>query len=68
MERWIGRVALVTGASAGIGAAVCRELVKYGLTVVGCARNVQKIQTLAEEEEVKVSPGRLHAVKYVVIC
>lgn len=63
MERWNGRVALVTGASAGIGADICRALVKYGLTVVGCARNLQRIQELAEEEDIKLSPGRLHAVK-----
>uniref|UniRef100_A0A3B4F6E0 Dehydrogenase/reductase SDR family member 11 n=2 Tax=Pseudocrenilabrinae TaxID=318546 RepID=A0A3B4F6E0_9CICH len=40
MERWRGRVALVTGASAGIGAAVAVELVRLGMKVVGCARDV----------------------------
>ncbi|XP_022076829.2 dehydrogenase/reductase SDR family member 11-like [Acanthochromis polyacanthus] len=49
MDRWKGRVALVTGASVGIGAAVAKELVRCGMTVVGCARNVDKIQKLAEE-------------------
>ena len=44
MERWAGRVVLVTGASVGIGAAVCRALVKHGMKVVGCSRNVQQIQ------------------------
>ena len=44
MERWSGRVALVTGASVGIGAAVARALVQQGMRVVGCARNVDKIE------------------------
>ena len=46
MDRWKGRVALVTGASAGIGAAVAEELVQHGMKVVGCARNVEKIQVM----------------------
>ncbi|KAF7665677.1 hypothetical protein LDENG_00136550 [Lucifuga dentata] len=44
MERWRGRVALVTGASVGIGAAVVRALIKNGMRVVGCARSVDKIE------------------------
>ena len=44
MERWTGKVALVTGASAGIGAAISALLVKNGLKVIGCARNVAKIE------------------------
>lgn len=62
MERWIGRVALVTGASAGIGAAICKALVKEGLIVVGCAREVEKIQELADDIEAK-PPGKLHAIR-----
>ena len=46
MERWAGRVALVTGASAGIGAALVERLVKHGMKVVGCARNVERIQVV----------------------
>ncbi|XP_051814234.1 dehydrogenase/reductase SDR family member 11-like isoform X3 [Acanthochromis polyacanthus] len=49
MDRWKSRVALVTGASVGIGAAVAKELVRCGMTVVGCARNVDKIKELAAE-------------------
>ena len=44
MERWAGRVALVTGAYCGIGAAISEALVKHGLTVIGCARNKDRLQ------------------------
>lgn len=44
MERWSGRVVIVTGASSGIGAALVERLVKCGMKVVGCARHIQPIE------------------------
>jgi NADP+-dependent farnesol dehydrogenase len=51
MQRWAGRVAMVTGASSGIGAAVTKELVKKGLKVVGMARRVENIEVSSQNVE-----------------
>lgn len=43
-SRWVGRVAIVTGGSAGIGEATVRLLVKEGMKVVVCARKLEGLQ------------------------
>ena len=40
---------LITGASAGFGAAMCRTFAAAGCKVVGAARRMEKLQALAEE-------------------
>jgi 3-oxoacyl-[acyl-carrier protein] reductase len=44
-----GRVALVTGASQGIGRACAVELARAGAKVALCARNLDKLQEVAKE-------------------
>ncbi|KAJ3660780.1 hypothetical protein Zmor_005211 [Zophobas morio] len=61
MERWRGKVAIVTGASVGIGESIVEKLVEEGLQVVGLARRSEKVEEHAKKLTGK--KGKLHAFK-----
>lgn len=57
-----GKVGVVTGASSGIGKSIAEEMVKAGMKVVGCGRDLKKLQEVADEFSSKYS-GEMKAVK-----
>lgn len=62
MDRWQNKIAVVTGASAGIGAAVVKDLVKAGLVVIGLARRVERVRDLGKDLPPELVKN-LHAVQ-----
>lgn len=67
-----GRTVLLTGASGGIGAALCDALVKAGARVVAVGRNDERLQQLAQQQpagqvvplaaDLATDSGRAHAI------
>lgn len=51
MDQWRGKIAVVTGASSGIGKATCIALLKHGVNVVGLARRLENMKTIPNEAE-----------------
>nr|CAB3237654.1 dehydrogenase/reductase SDR family member 11-like [Phallusia mammillata] len=58
MERWNGKIAIVTGGSEGIGKAIVEKLVYNGMKVVACARNMELLSKVAVEVNSK-SHGKM---------
>lgn len=61
MEKWEGKLCVVTGASAGIGAAIVKDLAKAGINVVGLARRPEKIEEYVKD--LGETKGRIYAYK-----
>lgn len=61
IERWKGNVAVVTGASSGIGAAICDKLVEAGLKVAGLARRIEVVE--AHSKNLTEKSGYLLPIK-----
>ncbi|XP_035720355.1 farnesol dehydrogenase-like [Vespa mandarinia] len=45
MERWAGKVAIVTGASSGIGLGIVKAFVQNGIFTIGFARRKEKMES-----------------------
>ncbi|XP_058813721.1 farnesol dehydrogenase [Topomyia yanbarensis] len=60
MDKWTGKVALVTGASSGIGSDIAQALANAGMVVVGLARRVELIEELAGKV---TGSGKIYARK-----
>lgn len=63
MERWTNKVAVVTGASAGIGASIAAKLIANDIHVVGLARRFDKLQDLATALGPKFHPIQADVTK-----
>ncbi len=57
---WEGKIAVVTGASSGIGAATAKRLAKEGLVVILVARRQERLETIVEE--IRQGGGKAHSI------
>lgn len=63
MEQWKGKVAVVTGASSGIGASIAKELCRHGVIVVGMARRLDRLLEMKKDISAEKEGSTFHPVK-----
>lgn len=63
MNQWVGKVAVVTGASSGIGATIVVDLANAGMIVIGLARRKELVEELISKVQETETAGALHAFK-----
>lgn len=62
-----GKVAIVTGASSGIGLATVKEFASQGASVVLAARNTSKLEAVVEELNSKYGPDDKGKCKFIAV-
>lgn len=60
-DKWIGKIAIVTGSSNGIGYAIFQDFLKLGLVTIGLDINPQRTEQLIAQSSDE--PGKGHAYK-----
>jgi len=62
MNRWVDKVAVVTGASSGIGAAIAVDLANDGMKVVALGRRLERLEELKSKVN-STATGEIHSIK-----
>jgi len=65
-DKWVGKIAVITGASSGIGAAIFTDFVRRGINVIGLARRLDRVEALIKE--LGKTCGKAYKCAYAYKC